>query len=267
MAVNMVVHQYYKSEQPTVELRLREDIALANRAVREQFDHGKNATTIVAAVFHQKDLVVAHAGDSRAYWVTRKDIHQITRDHIVKVHASDGTIKERLNEAIGHRHEIKPDVTRINAALYGNLLLVTDGVTTYLTDKDLKRIVNAYEPAAAIQEIITRANDAGGVDNISAVVVNVMGGGTDFSVAAQHATAINRDIPVISDNKQSDAFVLMKQKQRTMEVKTLNLAGQRAVQRVEVNTEWVGAVLVGLLATAIVIGLIFAIIFAVTHIF
>jgi len=259
IAVNMIVHQYYNSIASTIEERLRDVIRQANRMIIDQSEQSKNATTIVIAVFHKKDVIIAHAGDSRAYWVTRSEIRQLTKDHTVKIHLSDGQIKERLNEAIGHRPQIKPDVIRMHAALHGNLLMVTDGVTRYLNDSELKRIVGGYEPDAAVSEIISRANEAGGVDNISAIVVNVMADCEDTSKGAQHAAAINRDIPLLGDYHQSAAFVMVRRAAPVTKRSTFAMSTRFVTKQIS-GDHSPAVIIAGILAVVIVVGLIYAVV-------
>ncbi|MEO1444128.1 MAG: protein phosphatase 2C domain-containing protein, partial [Chloroflexota bacterium] len=259
VAVNMLVHEYYRSPLPTVEDRLRDVLQRANRMVIEQLGEGnKHATTVVAVVYHGRDAVIAHAGDSRAYKITRTSIEQITQDHTVTIRTSDGRRRDRLDRAIGHKPTLVPDIVRTPVEQRSSLLLVTDGATLYLKENDLKRIVTRSEPEGAVSEIIRRANEAGGADNISAIVINVIGDGSDFKQGAAHAAAINREIAAASDEKEGFAMV----RRKTATFATLDLSartGHRASQQMT-GEEWGTTLLTGFIALVIIIAIIFAIV-------
>ncbi|MEM6530511.1 MAG: protein phosphatase 2C domain-containing protein, partial [Chloroflexota bacterium] len=258
VAVNALVHEYYRSTLPAVEDRLRDVIQQANRMVLEQFRGSKHATTIVVGVFHGREVVIAHAGDSRAYKITRNAVEQITADHTVTVRTSDGKTRERLGKAVGHKAALVPDIVRVPMELRSSLLLVTDGATLYLKDSDLKRIVTKYEPDRAVAEIIQRANDAGGADNVSAVVVNVVADGADLREGARYAATINREIAA----GDSDAIAFSMVKRRTATIPRLDLSGRlnhRASTQMT-GEDWGHVVLVGFVALVIVVAVIFAIV-------
>ncbi len=195
ITVTLLMEQYFKSKAPTIEARLTEGIALANKTIYEQFG-GKSASTVVAAVFHGTDLIVAHVGDSRAYWVTRSGISPLTEDHAVRVKQGN-TAKMKLDRAVGLRVSVKPDMIRLPAVLHGTLLMVTDGATTYLSDQQLEQIILQNEPTEAVATIVEHANKAGGMDNITAAAVHVLAPCQDAASAVRHIQAIERN-PILS---------------------------------------------------------------------
>jgi serine/threonine protein phosphatase PrpC len=185
LAVNLLLQEYYRAAALTVEGRLQEALLRVNHEVYTQLD-GCCATTIVAAVFHEYDMVIAHVGDSRAYWVSSSAIQPLTQDHTMTDPNDKFNTQAKLSRAVGQRAAVAVEVRRYPVARRGSLLMVTDGATRYIDDAALQGIVIHHEPAAAVQTIINRANDAGGADNVSAVVVNVVGDCADESRAAHH---------------------------------------------------------------------------------
>jgi PPM family protein phosphatase len=206
ITVTLLMEQYYKSKAATIEARLTEGIHLANQTVFQQFS-GKSASTVVAAVFHGTDLIVAHVGDSRAYWITRSGISPLTEDHTVNVREK-GRTKSKLNRAVGLKPSVQPDVIRLPALLHGTLLLVTDGVTNYLKDKQLERIILNSEPAAAVATIVAEANRAGGMDNITAAAVHVMSPCQDAASAVKHIQQLERDPILTTDGSPTKGLLI-----------------------------------------------------------
>ena len=155
-------------------------------------------TTAVAAVLVSDVAapywLVANLGDSRAYLFSTStagrgdgELAQITVDHsLVQELVDAGTIAPA--DAAGHpdrhivtralggpvRHE--PDLFRVPAEVSGRMLLCSDGVSEMLAHDDIGRILDEHEdPSAAAEQVVAAAVEAGGRDNATAVVVDVVG--------------------------------------------------------------------------------------------
>jgi len=147
-------------------------------------------TTLVVAVFRDDRLMLGHVGDSRCYRLRAGRLQQITRDHsllqeqidaglITLEQAAFSANKNLVTRAVGvedtvlleiHPHDILP------GDLY---LLCSDGLSDMLDDTRILQVLLAHDSLpACTQALIAAANDAGGKDNISVVLVRTAGGAT-----------------------------------------------------------------------------------------
>ncbi len=176
------------------EVRRAMDICVdnANRAVfnaaNSNPQYAGMGTTLVVAVFRDTRLLVGHVGDSRAYRWRGGRLQQITRDHsllqeqidaglITPEQAAFSAHKNLVTRAVGvedtvlletHLHDVQPgDV----------ILLCSDGLSDMLDDVSIGQVLQMHESLAdAGSALIDAANDAGGKDNISLVLVRASGG-------------------------------------------------------------------------------------------
>lgn len=139
-------------------------------------------TTVVAAIIDNRDLYVAHAGDSRAYVVTKSSIRQITKDHsVVQKMLENGEITEAealrhpsknlITRALGVDESLRVDFTEETATEKSMLLLCTDGLTNYVTDEDIHRTILEGRHSDFAGTLVDLANEHGGGDNITVVAV------------------------------------------------------------------------------------------------
>lgn len=144
-------------------------------------------TTLVACMFHDNFITVAHAGDSRLYRLRGGTLEQITRDHsllqeqidagmISKEDAHLSNNRNLVTRAIGvdpleeseiHTYDVQQD------DLY---LLCSDGLHGLIDDADIAENLNALKNnlTLAAQQLIDAANDAGGTDNVSVILIRVV---------------------------------------------------------------------------------------------
>ena len=149
-------------------------------------------TTCIAAVVKDAHLLIAHVGDSRAYLIrpsfaSRPSITCLTMDHsMVTKLMRAGIISPDQMQSSPSRHIIlralggkerdssSPDVTTCVVQAGDRLLLCCDGLWSMLTEEQLALVVSRTPPQVACAELIRLANEAGGEDNISAVVLSFM---------------------------------------------------------------------------------------------
>jgi len=191
MAVQQVQTAYYQDQQNDIPTSLREAIKVANLAICQanEVERASGASdanmgaTCVAAVLHEQMLYAANAGDSRVYVLHAGQLRQVTRDHSLvaqmvergEITPAEARTHEKRN--ILYRSLGQPDVEIdlfTEPVQEGDaIILCTDGLYGVLTDDDIRAIVERYDPAESVQQLITHANAAGGPDNISALVVRV----------------------------------------------------------------------------------------------
>ncbi|HTG01283.1 MAG TPA: Stp1/IreP family PP2C-type Ser/Thr phosphatase [Nitrospirota bacterium] len=167
---------------------LRSVVALANRNVRNGREQSAAlsdmATTITLLVFRQRTAYLAHVGDSRAYLLRADEFRQITNDHTLVAEqlragfltpdlARMSPYRHIITRAVGIDEEVRTDVLQMEIRKGDRFLLCTDGLTEMVADGDIRAILAGSEPAAAVQNLITAANDAGGMDNITVVVARI----------------------------------------------------------------------------------------------
>lgn len=143
-------------------------------------------STLVAAVLEGNRAYIAHVGDSRAYLINAQGIQRLTLDHslverlietnqISREEARFHPQRNVIYRTIGDKSRIEVDVSTnlLNTGDY--LLLCSDGLSGMLDDQTiLKNVLEAPTPQAACDALVDLANAAGGDDNISVVIVQVV---------------------------------------------------------------------------------------------
>ena len=143
-------------------------------------------TTAVCALVRGGLAHIAHVGDSRAYLITPESIEQVTRDHsLVQALVEQGQLtpeqakvspdKNMITRALGVEEEVAVDYSEVYLGPGDSLLLCTDGLTNLVPDQELRQIILSHEPQAAVERLVARANDYGGLDNITAVLIAAEG--------------------------------------------------------------------------------------------
>ncbi len=182
------------SQASDAEVRRAMDICVdnANRAIfnaaNSNPQYAGMGTTLVVAVFRDTRLMLGHVGDSRCYRLRAGRLQQITRDHsllqeqidaglITPEQAAFSVNKNLVTRAVGvedtvlletHQHDVLPD------DLY---LLCSDGLSDMLPDAGIGQLLMSSETLEGrSRALIAAANDAGGKDNISVIVVRASGG-------------------------------------------------------------------------------------------
>jgi serine/threonine protein phosphatase PrpC len=142
-------------------------------------------STVVLALLHAGHAIVSHLGDSRAYLLHAGRLKQLTNDHtIAQLLADRGEIRpaevashpsrSQLTRFVGMSTEAMPDTECVELTPGDRLLLCTDGLSGMLSDQQILNILNEQpSPDAACQRLIDAANEAGGTDNVTAVIVDI----------------------------------------------------------------------------------------------
>ena len=143
-------------------------------------------TTLVAALFHQDKVTIAHVGDSRAYRLRKGDIVQITHDHSMLQEQIDaGLISEEnaqfaqnrnlITRAMGIDYDLEVEVHEHQTQEGDLYLLCSDGLSDMLSKPQILATLVAANGKldAACDELIRKSNEHGGRDNISIVLITV----------------------------------------------------------------------------------------------
>ena len=147
-------------------------------------------TTSVCAVVKDNQIHLANVGDSRAYRVSDDEICRVTKDHsyvqalidegeITEEQAREHPRKNEITRAVGIMPSIEVDTMKLTLDSDESLLLCCDGVIAHLSDDDIHKIIRgSSDPQTACQEIVDMANERGGSDNISLIILSSEGSDT-----------------------------------------------------------------------------------------
>jgi protein phosphatase len=171
------------------ENRLVTGIRVANRRIFERSIRSRDCagmgTTVVGALYSKKKnrLFVGHVGDSRAYRVRGKQIQQLTRDHSLindyLLAMPELTEEQRaelpknvITRALGMQDSVAVDLVSDEPQLGDVYLLCSDGLSGMLTDDQILDVVGSSKETNEIcKRLIQKANENGGEDNITALVI------------------------------------------------------------------------------------------------
>ena len=146
------------------------------------------ATTLTALVTDGRSVVLGHVGDSRAYLLRAGELRQITTDHTYVQHLVEtGRLSDQarathpwrnvvLRSLDGDPEGSAPDITRLDARIGDRLMLCSDGLTDLVDDARIAAVLRSEDPEEAAAELTAAALGAGGRDNITCVVVDVVDG-------------------------------------------------------------------------------------------
>ena len=142
-------------------------------------------TTMTALALGRETASLAHVGDSRAYLLRSGILKQLTNDHsfvaeqiragkLTPDEARTSTYRHVITRAIGIDKEVSVDHLTLGIQQHDTFLLCTDGLTEMVEDGEIGGILADASPDAATFRLIKAANDRGGVDNITAVVIRIL---------------------------------------------------------------------------------------------
>jgi serine/threonine protein phosphatase PrpC len=181
----MPVHE--ASDEKWIEW-LKKTVEAANLAVYEARQKAANdmGSTLVVCLLVGAQAYLAYQGDSRIYLINQRGIKQLTTDHSLVQHmVTTGQINQDearnhpqrnvIYRSLGDKPCIELDCLTQQVFPSDRLLLCSDGLSNQLDDEQLHKIVlEASSPQAACDQLIEAANSAGGEDNISALVVEII---------------------------------------------------------------------------------------------
>ena len=159
-------------------------------------------TTSVCAVVKGNEVHLANVGDSRAYVVSDDEIRGVTKDHsyvqalvdegkITQAEAREHPKKNIITKAVGISPSVEADKSILTLGSDESLLLCCDGVIAHLTDEDIHKIINdSPDPQSACQKIVDTANERGGSDNISLIILSSEGSDTEENESDDSPTVI-----------------------------------------------------------------------------
>ena len=208
VTIETVNSEYYTSTIPTsvngdkaIADALANAIAKANMEVMDATQGG--GTTVVAAVLRSDLLVSMNVGDSRAYLLRDGELKLISKDHsLVSRLVEMGKISDKealthprrnvLYQALGQGSDV--DIHKVTLKLKVNdiIILCSDGLWGEVGDPAIKEVLNTVSnPYSAAKKLINQANESGGPDNITAIIIQV----SDREEAPTREHSIEQDAP------------------------------------------------------------------------
>jgi protein phosphatase len=168
-------------------VQLEQSVLKANQVIynlaEQHFHYQGMGTTVVAVLFHNNFISVAHVGDSRLYRLRGKKLIPITTDHSVveelkkggyytEAQARQSKSRNLVTKALGKEKTVDVEIQEYDMLAQDIYLLCSDGLTDMLDDRDIYTILsNAKTLEQAGQSLVDAANAKGGKDNISLILV------------------------------------------------------------------------------------------------
>jgi serine/threonine protein phosphatase PrpC len=167
--------------------RLKHAVAQANfqifQSAQKNPEQRGMGATITALWLKDTLLSIAHVGDSRAYLLRNGNLQQLTNDHslvaeqvrrglITPQQAEESEMQSVLLRALGAHPDVEIDVDEVEIIPRDVLLLCSDGLTRMVTEPEIAGALQAeMVPSAAAERLIALANENGGIDNVTVIVV------------------------------------------------------------------------------------------------
>ena len=196
------------------ENRLLTGIRVANRQIFERSTRSREyhgmGTTVVGAMFSaaKKRMYIGHVGDSRCYRVRAGRIQQLTRDHSLindyLLAMPDLTDEQKselpknvITRALGMQDNVVVDLQHDDPLQGDVYVLCSDGLSGMVSDDDIRHIVTgAGDIREACNRLIQRANERGGEDNITAVLIKIEEQPSAAAIDVEAATIVADRIPL-----------------------------------------------------------------------
>jgi len=163
--------------------RLLAGIEWSNRLVHqtsnEHADYRGMGSTVAAVCFAEDTLIAANVGDSPIYLIRSGMINLLSVPHTLQADLPFDTqapfMSHILTRAVGPKSAVEADICELNCFKDDRLVICSDGLSTKVAPEEISAITSAHSPADSCSALVELANERGGEDNISAVVLRVSG--------------------------------------------------------------------------------------------
>ena len=170
---------------------VREQILKANtsiyQAAQSQPQYAGMGTTLIVCLFYDNKVMVGHLGDSRVYMMRDGKFSQVTRDHsLLQEQIDSGLITAEQAKTAAHKHlvtkalgidwTVEPEIHEYEVKVGDIYLLCSDGLCDMVSDEDIGMTLSMLGAnlKLATQQLVQMANDNGGRDNVSVILVRVL---------------------------------------------------------------------------------------------
>ena len=182
------IHKHFaknKDSKEKLETLLKDAIEYANSVVYKKAQSKEDlrgmGTTLDVCLIYNSRIYIGHVGDSRVYRIRKEFMRRLTKDHsYVQTLVDDGTItkeeayshpkKNMLTKALGCVQTVEPDVYTKTFIKDDIILMCSDGLTNMIREENIYGIIK-QDKENAIENLVKQANDNGGLDNITVVII------------------------------------------------------------------------------------------------
>jgi len=182
------IHKHFaknKDSKEKLEALLKDAIEYANSVVYKKAQSKEDlrgmGTTLDVCLIYNSRIYIGHVGDSRVYRIRKEFMRRLTKDHsYVQTLVDDGTItkeeayshpkKNMLTKALGCVQTVEPDVYTKTFIKDDIILMCSDGLTNMIREEEISKIIK-QDKEKAIENLVKQANDNGGLDNITVVII------------------------------------------------------------------------------------------------
>ena len=182
------IHKHFaknKDSKEKLEALLKDAIEYANSVVYKKAQSKEDlrgmGTTLDVCLIYNSRIYIGHVGDSRVYRIRKEFMRRLTKDHsYVQTLVDDGTItkeeayshpkKNMLTKALGCVQTVEPDVYTKTFIKDDIILMCSDGLTNMIREENIYEIIK-QDKENAIENLVKQANDNGGLDNITVVII------------------------------------------------------------------------------------------------
>lgn len=142
-------------------------------------------TTLSLAIVQDNRVLLGHVGDSRVYRLRDQGLSQLTDDHswvgeevrqgrMTEAQAAVHPRRNLVLQAIGATPTIEPAIYETDVRVGDRLLICSDGLHGVVADEEIGRITSTLSPVDAVDELVNKANQGGGPDNVSVVIAEIV---------------------------------------------------------------------------------------------
>ena len=170
---------------------LRDAVARANKIIYQTAQSQTHCegmgTTLVAAMFYDDKISIAHVGDSRAYRLRNEQFEQLTMDHSLlqelvdrgfysEEEAQRSTNRNYVTRALGVEPRVEVDLQEVDVEKDDIFVLCSDGLPDMVDDEDIHLTISTFSAnlETAGQQLVQLSNDHGGKDNVSVIIAQAL---------------------------------------------------------------------------------------------
>jgi len=171
------------------QIKLRNALLIANDHLFKKALEDPNlrgmGTTVTAMQLEDSALNIAHVGDSRLYLLRDGSLRQLTKDHswvqeqvdsgvLTDEEAKTHPLKNIITRSLGHDRELLVDLIKIEFEPGDKYMMCSDGLTNMVDDDLILEVMSEMDVESAVNDLVRRALEAGGLDNVTAVMVEIL---------------------------------------------------------------------------------------------
>ncbi len=188
LALKTAIKTYYSDPRREIESSLRRAVREANSLIYDAaqmiVERSGMGTTMTGLVIRADEAYFVQVGDSRGYFIRNGAIRQVTEDHswvaeqvrrgaLTEDEAQYSPFRNVITRSLGNLPNVEADIYAETLKPGDKIVLCSDGLTGNLSTKDILEIVADKSPSQAAMDLVDAANERGGTDNITALVVSV----------------------------------------------------------------------------------------------